>query len=188
MAITELRGFIRAYDGDLTPAFCQRMIDSFHSLSRHHQPKGRGHRAGLENSAWTELNVTSLSDASFLGFFRARIDQALEQYNRDVGLDIPVPNSPKTAELILKRYRTGVDEKFQQHFDSIYEVSNRYLALLWYLNDVAEGGETVFPKLGVSIAARQGRMLVFPPYWMFQHAGLPPLSNEKYILSTYLLF
>jgi prolyl 4-hydroxylase len=31
-------------------------------------------------------------------------------------------------------------------------------------------------------------MLIFPPYWMYQHAGLPPLSNEKYILSTYLLF
>ena len=188
MAITELRHFIRTYDGDLTPAFCQQMIDSFHSLSRHHQPKGRGHRTGLENSAWTELNVTSLSDESFLGMFRVRIGLALQRYNRDVGLDIEIPNSPKTAELILKRYRPSADEKFQQHFDSIYDVSNRYLVFLWYLNDVAEGGETVFPKLGINIAARQGRMVVFPPYWMYQHAGLPPLSNEKYILSTYLLF
>jgi len=30
--------------------------------------------------------------------------------------------------------------------------------------------------------------VVFPPYWMFQHAGLAPVSNDKYILSTYLLF
>ncbi len=27
-----------------------------------------------------------------------------------------------------------------------------------------------------------------PPYWMYQHAGLPPLSNNKYFLSLYLLF
>jgi hypothetical protein len=53
---------------------------------------------------------------------------------------------------------------------------------------VVEGGETVFPQLDVRIAARQGRLLAFPPYWMFQHAGLPPLSGDKYILSTYLLF
>jgi len=29
---------------------------------------------------------------------------------------------------------------------------------------------------------------MFPPYWMYQHAGLPPRSNDKYIISTYLLF
>jgi hypothetical protein len=29
---------------------------------------------------------------------------------------------------------------------------------------------------------------MFPPYWMFQHAGLPPRSNDKYIVSTYLMF
>jgi hypothetical protein len=188
MEITDLRHYIRTYDSDLEPAFCQRMLDSFHALRRYHRPHGRGHRRGLEHSAWTELNVTGLSDEPFLGFFRSRIDLALDRYNREVGLGIEVPNSPKTADLILKRYRPGVDEQFQQHFDSIHEVANRYFVLIWYLNDVIEGGETVFPQLDIRIAARQGRLLVFPPYWMFQHAGLPPLSGEKYILSTYLLF
>jgi hypothetical protein len=188
MALTDLRHYIRVYEDDLTRPFCQQMIESFHALSRHHRPKGRGYRRALDDSVWTELDVTGLSDDAFRGFFRARIDAALGRYNRDVGLDIEVPNSPKTAELIIKRYRVGGDEKFQRHFDSIHEVANRYFVLLWYLNDVAEGGETVFPQLDVTVAARQGRLLVFPPYWMYQHAGLPPLSNEKFILSTYLLF
>jgi prolyl 4-hydroxylase len=188
MGIADLRHYIRTYDADLEPAFCRRLIESFNSLGRFHKPSGRGHRDGLEGSAWTELDVSALSDASFLGLFRARIDLALDRYNRDVGLDIGVPNSPKTSELILKRYRAGFDEQFQPHFDSIHEVANRYFVLIWYLNDVAEGGETEFPQLDVRIAARQGRLLVFPPYWMFQHAGRPPVSSEKYILSTYLLF
>jgi prolyl 4-hydroxylase len=29
---------------------------------------------------------------------------------------------------------------------------------------------------------------MFPPYWMYQHEGIPPLSGNKYIISTYLLF
>jgi hypothetical protein len=66
--------------------------------------------------------------------------------------------------------------------------SQRYLVFLWYLHDVAEGGETEFPDLGIKIQARTGRLLMFPPYWMFQHAGLPPRSNDKYIVSTYLMF
>ena len=188
MEKTDLRHYIRIYDGDLEPAFCRRMIDSFNTLGRFHQANGRGFRGGLEESAWTELNVTGLSDQTFLGFFRARIDLALDRYNRDVGLGIAVPNSPKTAELIMKRYRPGANEQFQPHFDSIHDVANRYFVLIWYLNDVAEGGETVFPGLDVTVPARQGRLLVFPPYWMYQHAGLPPISGEKYILSTYLLF
>lgn len=188
MTVTDLRHYIRIYDGDLDAPFCRRMIDSFHSLARFHQVNGRTVRGGLENSAWTELNVTGLSDQAFLGFFRNRINLALERYNRDIGLNIAVPNSPKTAELILKRYRPGTDEQFEPHFDAIHTVANRYFVLLWYLNDVGEGGETVFPQLDVRVSAREGRLLVFPPYWMYQHAGLPPVSGEKYILSTYLLF
>jgi hypothetical protein len=188
MPITDLRHFIRTYEADLEPALCRRMIDSFNSLGRFHQVNGRTVRGGLADSAWTELNVTGLSDESFLGFFRARVDAGLERYNREVGLDIAIPNSPKTSELILKRYRPGTDEKFQQHFDAVHDVSNRYLVLLWYLNDVADGGETAFPQLDVKVAAKEGRLLMFPPYWMYQHAGLPPRSGDKYILSTYLLF
>ena len=73
-------------------------------------------------------------------------------------------------------------------FDSINEVCNRYLVLLWYLNDVEVGGETRFPQLDVKVQARAGRLLMFPPYWMYQHEGLPPQSGDKYIISTYLLF
>jgi hypothetical protein len=184
----DLKHFVRVYDADLEPAFCQRMIDSFHALSRFHVTNGGSVRAGLEESAWTELNVTRLSDDAFRGFFRHHIDRALERYNRDVALEIPIPNSPKSADLILKRYRAGSQERFQVHFDSIHEVANRYVVLLWYLNDVTEGGETRFPQLDIAVAARTGRLLMFPPYWMYQHAGLPSKSGDKYIVSTYLLF
>ena len=185
---TDLRHYIRVYDDDLPAELCTRMVQSFRTLPRFHQPNGRGHRAGLENSAWTEMNVTRLSDAGFLGFFRMRVDLALQRYNHDVALGIPIPNSPKTSDLVLKRYRPGTDERFERHFDSIHEHANRYLVLLWYLNDVDDGGETRFPQLELAVTPRAGRLLVFPPYWMYQHEGLPPVSGDKYILSTYLLF
>ena len=95
---------------------------------------------------------------------------------------------PRIEHVRIKRYRAGAEERFQPHFDSIDAVANRYLVFLWYLNDVADGGQTRFVDLGVDVEARAGRLLMFPPYWMFQHAGLPPRSNDKYIVSTYLLF
>jgi hypothetical protein len=188
MSHADLRRYIRTYDHDLDAKLCQQMIASFAGLERFQLRNGRGVRRGLEDSAWTELNVTRLSDAAFLGMFRKLIDRALERYNRDIDLAIAIPNTPLTSDLTLKRYRPGQQEQFQLHFDAINHVAHRYLVLLWYLNDVEQGGETRFPQLDVTIPARAGRLLMFPPYWMYQHEGLPPESGDKYILSTYLLF
>ena len=65
---------------------------------------------------------------------------------------------------------------------------NHWLILsgILYLNDVAEGGETSFSNLQLSVSPKRGRILIFPPTWMFRHAGLPPVSSDKYILGTYL--
>ncbi|MBL8269679.1 2OG-Fe(II) oxygenase [Steroidobacter sp.] len=188
MSHADLRRYIRTYDQDLDANLCQQMIGSFAGLERFQLRNGRGIRRGLEDSAWTELNVSRLSDPAFMGMFRRIIDRALERYNRDIELAIPIPNSPQLANLTLKRYRPGHREQFQLHWDSINHVANRYLVLLWYLNDVELGGETRFPQLDVTVSARAGRLLMFPPYWMYQHEGLPPLTGDKYILSTYLLF
>jgi len=184
----DLRHFIRVYDDALPATWCTRLLKGFDALSAHQARNGRELRAGLEESAWTELNVTRHGDPLTAGFFRGRIDEALARYNADVSLDIPIPNSPAFADLVLKRYRPHSAERFQLHFDAINHLSSRYVVLLWYLNDVERGGGTRFPKLGVEIAARAGRLLMFPPYWMYQHEGLPPESGDKYILSTYLLF
>ena len=52
----------------------------------------------------------------------------------------------------------------------------------------AEGGETAF--IGIDhdtrVQPRAGRLLMFPPMWTHPHAGLPPISNQKYICGTYL--
>jgi prolyl 4-hydroxylase len=188
MAIGELSHYVRVYDNHLDADMCRRMLDSFDGLPRFQVANGRGVRSGLEDSAWTELNVSRLADAAFAADFRMRIDAALVRYNADVGLTIPIPHAPKHSDLTLKRYRPAGGERFQLHFDSIYSVANRYLVLLWYLNDVLEGGETRFPQLGISVRPQTGRLLIFPPYWMYQHEGVPPASGDKFILSTYLLF
>lgn len=184
----DLSFYVRSYDHNLDVSLCRQLIDSFGSLQRFHKKNGRGIRAGLESSAWIELNVTQLSDAAFLSMLRLFVDAALARYNQDIGLPIGIPNTPLLADFVMKRYRPGQNEQFQLHFDAINFVANRYLVMLWYLNDVEVGGETDFPMLQTKISARTGRLLMFPPYWMYQHQGLPPISGDKYILSTYLLF
>lgn len=183
-----LTHFVRVSDGDFSAAECSDLIALYNAHSALHERNGRGHRQGLEDSAWTEFNLSRHAPEALLQRLRQHIDAALARYNSAVGLCMPVPPSAKLADFILKRYKPGGAERFQLHFDSIYAVSNRYLVFLWYLNDVPGGGETVFPDLELAVQPAAGRLLMFPPYWMFQHAGEPPVGGDKYILSTYLLF
>lgn len=184
----DLRHYVRWYDNALPAEMCRGLIRGFEQMREAQFPNGRGIRAGLEASKWTELNLSQFADSAMKGFFLSQIEHYRVRFNSDIGVTLPIPPSNLTSHLVIKRYSAANNESFQPHFDSMYDKCDRYLVFLWYLNDVAEGGETRFVDLGLDVQARQGRLLVFPPYWMYQHAGLPPLSNDKYILSTYLLF
>jgi prolyl 4-hydroxylase len=185
---THLTDYIQVLDDMLDARACASMIQSFHALSRFHRDNGAGIRAGLEQSRWTELDIGPLCDDGFREQMLAVAHRGWRRYVDALKLTLELPFTTKTSEWILKRYEPGGVQRFQPHFDALGAVSNRYLVMLWYLNDVAQGGETAFVDLGVEVKPKAGRMLMFPPYWMYQHEGRPPISGDKYILSTYLLF
>lgn len=184
----QLCDYIRVFDNALSHGFCARTIGIFEELEKFHVRHGHGVERGLDDSGWTELDISVHADDAFKGYFVAQIRNYLQLYNDTLRLTVPIPDLKMYQELRMKRYVADNGDRFQPHFDSLGDKSHRYLVFLWYLNDVERGGETLFCDLDIRIAARAGRLLVFPPYWMFQHAGLPPQSGDKYILSTYLMF
>lgn len=95
-----------------------------------------------------------------------------------------LPNDFALEGLRTKVYRQGTHE-FRLHVDQANRASSsRFLAILIYLNDSDAGTE--FPQLGLTVAAQQGRALIFPPNWQYPHRGLCPQTGDKYIMSTYL--
>ncbi len=186
--LTDLRRYVQCFDGVFDASFCATMVASFEQMPQFQLPNGRGYRAAMEQSGWTELNVTPHASESLKGAFYEQVERYLSEYNARVPLCLPVPVRSQLENLRIKRYQCTSAEQFQPHFDALDKQCNRYMVFLWYLNDVFVGGETEFCNLGLRVQARAGRLLMFPPYWMFQHAGLPPRSNDKYIVSTYLLF
>ena len=57
----------------------------------------------------------------------------------------------------------------------------RLIAFIWYLNDVAEGGETEF--INGKVKPTAGKLMIFPSSWNYFHKGNMPLSNDKYIIT-----
>jgi prolyl 4-hydroxylase len=68
----------------------------------------------------------------------------------------------------------------------------RAFTAMAYLNDVDEGGETDFPRLGIAVAPRAGTLLIWnnadeqgiPNAWTL-HAGNPVVRGTKYVVTKW---
>ncbi len=182
-----LGDFVRVYDNAMPEDYCRLLIETFESRKDLQIVNGAGKRPGLERSRWTEMDIGKISSPHAKHQFDQWIKQYKARYESDCRMT-PLPEPGAYAQLILKRYIPGNTERFQTHFDSLLAVSDRYLVILWYLNEVATGGETEFVDLSIKVKPNTGRLLIFPPYWLYRHVAHSPLSGPKYILSTYLLW
>ena len=61
----------------------------------------------------------------------------------------------------------------------------RIMTYLFYLNDVEEGGETVFWN-DHKIKPEKGKLILFPASWTFPHCGRMPISSNKYIITGWI--
>jgi quercetin dioxygenase-like cupin family protein len=59
---------------------------------------------------------------------------------------------------------------------------------MFYLNDVDEGGETEFYYQQQKVKPVKGRMVIAPAGFTHTHRGNKPESNDKYILTSWVLF
>jgi hypothetical protein len=65
---------------------------------------------------------------------------------------------------------------------------HRNLLFMFYLNDVEDGGETEFYYQNKKIKPKAGRMVIAPSGFTHTHRGNIPESNDKYILTSWVLF
>jgi 2OG-Fe(II) oxygenase superfamily len=68
------------------------------------------------------------------------------------------------------------------------ETLHRVLLFMFYLNSVEEGGETEFYYQQRKFKPTQGQMIIAPAGFTHTHKGHIPLSHDKYILTSWILF
>jgi prolyl 4-hydroxylase len=182
--MVELCDLIKVYDNCLDRETCDKLIHSFGNLEEFHEI--------IENNRkpnFTQLNLTQLSKTNEeLNSLHQLLIRKTFEYKKDYYKFVDercFPGEHAFEQFRVKRYINNGNDAFDCHVDVMdYASARRFLAFMWYLNDVDIGGETVFEDL--EIKPQAGKLLVFPPLWMFPHIGKPPVSNNKYILSTYL--
>ncbi len=101
----------------------------------------------------------------------------------------------RTGTTNLQKYNKGSGGYHHWHsefFPSPHDKSNASLhrVLLWmyYLNDVPEGGGTSFYYQNKTIAPKQGTLVIAPASFTHTHRGEVPISNDKFILTSWILY
>jgi|TARA_B100002019_G_scaffold153546_1_gene132378 prolyl 4-hydroxylase len=180
-----LSDYVRVYDDALDTEFCKKLVSFFEANKVFHDPVDHG---GLPT--FTQYNLTESLGASHP--FSKELASACKEHTQKYAEDLRIKFLPKkhSWEMFrIKKYVPGGKERFDEHVDvADYKSAKRYLAFFIYLNDVDEGGETLFSGYNGDmnhVKPKSGRMVVFPPLWMFPHSGLPPVSGDKYIVSGY---
>lgn len=179
-SLKNLADYIKVYDDILSKEQCDDIIQKFEKADNKEQ---------FDNDLFkfSQLNITQAPGWEDISQeFANDVYSGVLHYFDD--LDIPiVPPIEGFEEIRIKKYCPEINDRFDMHVDvNDYKTSRRYLVAFCYLNDCDEGGETSFPTLDISIKPKAGRFLIFPPLWMFPHTGNKPISNDKYIMGTYL--
>jgi len=182
--MVNLNDLIQVYENALEPEVCDFLIQFFDSQTQLHERIENDSRPNFTQINLTEnckifRDVNLIHDTIIKDAFAYR-DKYYEFVDKRV-----FPESHAFEQFRIKKYNPGGTDMFNTHVDvQDYASARRYLSYLWYLNDVDEGGKTVFTKL--TIQPKKGMLVMFPPLWMFPHKGEPPITGPKYILTGYL--
>lgn len=117
------------------------------------------------------------------------LQQIMELYKEDANVhEVQWPKNHGYEHIRVKKYIANGIQQHDLHVDVTNKTSaKRFLAVIGYLNDDFDGGETSFPHLNTKTKVETGSVLLFPCTWTYLHRGNPVSSgNPKYVLGTFL--
>jgi len=125
---------------------------------------------------------------------RDYVNKVFERYKNDIGIlggcgTLYFCNTLEIPNIMCYKHDANPEHKFNVHSDAwSVESATRQLSLIIYLNDVEEGGETRLVHNDMNIKPTKGSILVFPSNFCYTHEGKKPVSNDKYIIVSWIHF
>ena len=194
-------------ESTLTPGLADGINNKNDAASKNKNKNiGKDKKTRSSTSAWIHRELSPIVDTIYSRVADLlKIDDSLLRYRGDYE-----ENESSTIHSIAEAMQLvhyGPGEQYTAHHDFLYpSLVNRYqpsrfVTVLFYLNDVESGGETVFPRAmndvdhdGIKVKPKSGKAIFFYNVLpdgnfddMSQHASLPvDKNNEKWIANLWV--
>jgi prolyl 4-hydroxylase len=183
---------VRLYTSFLNPDVCAWLIER----SRSRLARARVYDVGSKADVVSETRTNSSAGFNLM---ETDLVHLMVQTRISTASGFPIANMEGATVLHydigqeIENHYDFVDPSIPNYADEVRTRGERVMTFLVYLNDGYEGGETEFPRLGVRHQGRRGEGLSFSnalstgePDLRSWHAGRPPRSGEKWILSQFI--
>ena len=195
-----MNNFIEVYKNSLSKKSCDYIINCFseHKDKTHTGKIGDGKTVDTKRKDSLDFNLLKIRNDSNEFLFdelKFSLNKNLKKYIKKYPLEDVKRQSYSDFSfypfsVLAKKYKKKEQGYHIFHMDqgshspSVY----RQLILMYYLNDVNEGGETEFYHQKIKIKPKQGRLVIFPAAFTHMHRGNPVISNKKYILNSWIVY
>ncbi len=169
----------------LSQQVCSMLIEYFESTEENHFEGyfGKSKTLDYEIKKCDEMYLSEKLESTFVKSIQVAFDDYCK--NHEIGGNF------NFEKFRIKRYKNNGEDFFKTHTDiSSLTTCKRIVAVIMYLNDVENGGETALYLNNAEhkIKPTTGKLLMFPANFCYPHAGLPPVSNNKYIMTTFICY
>jgi prolyl 4-hydroxylase len=185
--------YIYVKENSLSVDICKDVIDIFNNdnVNRRYGVV----RDGLKKSVKDTIDCTiTINDPQWANIFHLLVNELniqFKQYLAKIDTEkykhLNSSNYTRGTCFQMQKYEKNKG-KFTYHVDSAYDLNvkeARVVVYMWYLNDVEVGGETELTDYIIKPAA--GKLVMFPALWTYPHCGKMPISDDKYIITGWIV-
>jgi hypothetical protein len=185
--------FIGVYDSYITKEECNKAIKLYEEQDKFNQTVNR---IGFEKASILQKQDQQFFAApnnigvwwESLKSMMINFEMAWKHYIVNVGADDAYRVPFHFTDLkIQKTLPTEGYHVWHIEHGKGYDNEARAFVFSVYLNDVEEGGETEFLHFSKRVKPKTGRIVIWPAGFPYLHRGNPPLSGEKYILTSWMM-
>ena len=187
-----INNFIGIYDNYITEQECNKAIKLYESENKFNNTVNR---IGKENAS-----ILHKQDQQYFAYgdnidvwwenlkpMMLNFDLAWNHYIKNTGAgDVYGVPLHYTTLKIQKTLPTEGYHVWHIEHGKGFENECRAFVFSIYLNDIEEGGETEFLNFSKRVKPKKGRIVIWPAAFPYVHRGNPPLSGEKYILTSWM--
>lgn len=192
---SSIKDFIGIYDGYISDEACDHAIELFKKYNEFNKIFSRFTSEGVTQDKKDDKTLFCIPDLlteeefniNKLKTLMINFDIALRHYYEETnikkyaGEDIMTDHVRIQKTLPCQGYHIWHTERYGDR-DGI----KRVLAYTIYLNSVEDGGETEFLYQSQRVKPVKGRIVIWPANFPYVHRGNPPLSGEKYIITSWI--